>query len=59
MRKILLELDLDIAEEITIEELKSAYGMLGCSKHPEDIDYDKKLRKALKRVLEYYGERVK
>lgn len=59
------ELDVTAAESITIEVLKyernAAKERLNndnplASKHPDDIKYDKKLIKAINRVLEYFGE---
>lgn len=49
------------ADEILIQTLKNDYHIIKhcASKHPEDIEYNKQVRAAIKVILEYYGASVK
>lgn len=61
-----IEVPSELAEKIVIEELKWHYDHLVPNAKPPMYSYDeevdkakvKKLRKALKRVLDFYGEKV-
>lgn len=54
--KTTLEIDLNDTQimQLTVAELLFSYQCCGLSTHPEDIKSDKKLKKALKRVLRHY-----
>jgi hypothetical protein len=63
-----LKIDCDTADRITICNLKyhldsiydkeTNHKVFGEFYHEEDKEYDRKLKKALKRVLKYFGEDV-
>jgi phage pi2 protein 07 len=59
-----LKIDIEIADKITLTNLLQHHKMIdqmmveyeqGGWMHPEDVVYNKKLRKALARVIYYFG----
>lgn len=61
-----IELDWDVADRITVANLKHQLACIIEREHCHEIDkvwypeedkeYDRKLKKAIKRVLKYFGE---
>ena len=62
-----VEIDSNVADEIAIQSLKQFYNytvtdmddfVLHQKGHPDDYEYNIKLKDALTFVLDYYGERI-
>jgi|TARA_R110000822_G_scaffold1244_7_gene5572 hypothetical protein len=64
MTKLAFDMDTDFAEKVVVADLLEHYKIHteqvinSDNLHEEDRLYSKKLIKALKRVLSYYGEKV-
>ena len=67
MTELVMKIDFEVADKITLKNLVNNRDMIKCDiekhlfdpennwMHPDDVVYNKKLLKALNRVIDYFG----